>query len=61
MGHLLLKQARIPKFRHLGMVRTAGLEPARSFDHLVLSQARMPFRHVRKVPGDGIEPPTLCV
>lgn len=36
-----------PPFRGRKLVRTAGLEPARSFLQRILSPLRLPFRHVR--------------
>jgi hypothetical protein len=33
--------------RHVGVVRTAGLEPARPFGQEILSLWRLPFRHAR--------------
>lgn len=43
------------------MVRMTGFEPARSFDHLFLRQAWLPFHHIRMVGVTGFEPATFLM
>lgn len=41
-----------PEHYHCGslmLMRAAGIEPARSFDHEFLRLARLPFRHARVI------------
>ena len=42
-------------------VRIAGLEPARSYEHQILSLRRLPFRHIRikKQNGTSIIGPNI--